>query len=369
MLNNTKSIPRHARQEDRSVLVWIIRVASIAAIAVATVPSDAAAASYPCKPLAGDAFYKQLVSPLSGSWSGVPLGDVVGGLSRAHKVSIVLDRRVDPRQPVSLQVSERPLIDVLAELARGHNLGLYLHGSIACLTQSDESARMEAAERELGERIARLPKAAALRWREEAPMTWKELTAPAELLSQLAEQGGFTIVNPRRLPHDLWAAGNLPRLALADRLSYILGQFGLTCEITPAAGGASRVKLVEIPHPPAAARSYPAGKDARLLIEKWKAKAKRSQKGSTTTGRKEIRIEKFAVSEVQLEPLLRQLASRLGLKLELDQDAIRSAGISLDRRVSVSLAGVTPDELFKEILSPLGLRAEHRGKTVRIGPK
>ncbi len=342
------------------MLEWMIRAALIIAIAAGTT----AASDLP-KRLEGEAFYEQLAAPLGASWSGAALGDVVAGLTRTHGVSIVLDRRVDPQQAVSLEVFDRPLIDVLAELARSHNLGLYLHGPIAWLTPPEEATRLETAARLTRQRIGRLPKPLAQRWLAKAPMSWEELTESDELLSQLSKQGRFTITNPQRLPHDLWAAGNLPKLSLADRLSFILGQFGLTYEISSD----STVKLVSIPNVPVAEGAYAAGKDAKLRVKKWKARAKKQKKARSTGEKEEIRIEKFAVSEVELEPLLRRLASRLGLTLELDHEAIRSAGISLDRRVSISLTRVTPDELFEEILSPLGLEAQRRGKTIRIGPK
>jgi len=297
----------------------IIRIASIVAIAAATLSSVVDAASNSPKFLTGDAFGEKLVAPLGVSWSGTQLGDVVAGLSRTNNMAIVLDRRIDPQQPVALAVSDRPLIDVLAELARLHNLGMYLHGPVVCLPPPDEAALMEAAARERREHVARLPRSVARRWRAKSPMKWDELTTPAELLARLSKQGGFTIVNPQLLPHDLWGGGNLPKLSLADRLSFILGQFGLTYKIAPSSDNStSRVKLVAIPDAPVAARSYPAGKEAKLLVEKWKSRSKRPKTSAANGGQKAIRIEKFTVSEAELESLLRQLAARLGLTLELD---------------------------------------------------
>jgi hypothetical protein len=126
---------------------------------------------------------------------------------------------------------------------------------------------------------------------------------------------------------------------------------------------------VAIPDAPPAVGSHPAGRDAQLLAKKRKPPAKKPKKTHSAGGQKEIRIEKFTVREAELEPILGQLAARLGLTLELDREAIRAAGIALDSRVSVSLTRVTPDELFEEILSPLGLRAKRQGTTIRIGPK
>lgn len=309
----------------------------------------------------GKAFWRQLASPLGGSWSGVPLVEVTAGLSRTQNVAISLDRRIDPGRPVSLEVSDRPLVEVLDELARGQNLDIFLLGPVVCLTPRGEAARLEAAAQSRRHEVRRRPAAVGRKWRSKGPLAWDDLSAPAELLTDLSRQGGFTIVNPRRLPHDLWAAGNLPRLSLSDRLSFILGQFGLTYEMSAEA---EAIRLVPIPDMPVPAGDYPAAKGSHRL----KSLAKKHKKQTPVAGRSEIRIEKFSVSEVQLEPLLDQLASRLGLTLKLDREAIRSAGIRLDQRVSISATGVTPDELFEKILGPLGLSARRNGKKITIGP-
>ena len=324
--------------------------------------------------LEGRAFERRLASPLGGSWSGVPLGEVTAGLSRTQNVAIALDRRIDPGQPVSLDFSDMPLAEVLDVLAQDQNLDLFLLGPVVCLVPRGEASRLETVAQLRRHEVSRRPPAAGRKWRSKAPLVWDDLSAPAELLTDLSKQGGFTIVNPQRLPHDLWAAGNLPRLALADRLSFILGQFGLTYEMSAEAEADSlkkelaqkgpAIRLVPIPDTPVSARDYPAAKSADRLINL----AKKHKKRTPAAGKGEIRIEKFSVSEARLEPLLRHLATRLGLTLELDRKAIVAAGIRLDQRVSLNVAGATPDELFKKILGPAGLSARRNGTKIIIGP-
>ncbi len=352
------------------MLARIIQVVLIFSIAAGS--SFAGAATEPVEWLEGNAFYEQLAEPLGATWSDARLADVAAGLSRTYRTAIVLDRRVDPNQAVTLSVSDRPLIDVLVELARRQKLGLYLLGPIVCLCPADTATGVEAAARARGEEARRLPRSSRRRWSSKASMSWEELGTPAELLLRLAKQGGFEIVNPELLPHDLWAAGNLPKLTLADRLSFILGQFGLTYDISR---DAKLIRLVAIPETSAVADWGSVGSAAKLRVEKWKAGAKRmqaaarSKKSRKSSGKKVIRIEKFAVEGIELEPLLEQLASQLDLTLELDRKAIESAGISLKQRITVSLERVTPEELFEEVLSPVGLRATFSEKRVRIEPK
>ncbi|MBN2296382.1 MAG: STN domain-containing protein [Pirellulales bacterium] len=349
--------------------LWIIRVALIGAIAIGTSEASKEGST---EWREGDAFYEQLATPIGATWSGTRLADVATGLSRSYNVAIVLDRRVDPEQAVSFSVAERPLIDVLVELARRRDLGIYLLGSVACLCPPDTAERVEMAGRARRAEVLRLQSSARQRWSAKESMSWDELSTPRELLSQLAKQGRFEITNLERLPHDLWAAGHLPKLSLADRVSFVLGQFGLTYEIS---GDSKKIRLVAIPEASASERTRKAGDTAKHHVEQWKTAAKRAmrtkrsaqaKKSRTSGGKKEVRIEKFTAREVEIEPLLRQLTSRLELTLELDRKAIDLAGISLERRVTVSLQQVTPEEMFEEILAPLGLKATFSGKTVRI---
>ena len=59
---------------------------------------------------------------------------------------------------------------------------------------------------------------------------------PADLLAQLGRLGDVEIIGIERVPHDLWAAADLPPLSLVDRLTLIAVQFDLTFKV--AAGGA-----------------------------------------------------------------------------------------------------------------------------------
>ena len=98
-----------------------------------------------------------------------------------------------------------------------------------------------------------------------------------------------------RIPHDLWAAGDLPPLNLTDRLTLVAAQFDLTFAIDPTG---ESVSLVEMPATVEISRSYPfhlsivGGRqcDCRKLVEsaargahsiqRWKAAGSRPGGGS-----------------------------------------------------------------------------------------
>ena len=81
-----------------------------------------------------------------------------------------------------------------------------------------------------------------------------------------------------------------------------------------------------------------------------------------------VHIERLAVREKPIGPVLRQLAERWKLDLQIDEQAIAKAGISMDQRVSVVVENATIDELFRELLKPTGLTFRRSQRTVVLTP-
>ena len=97
---------------------------------------------------------------------------------------------------------------------------------------------------------------------------WKEATAPHALFDTLAKEAGVKIVGVDKLPHDLWAAADLPPLSWTDRLTLVAVQFDRTFEID--ASGAT-VRLVPLPDKVQIERSYPGGGRASELAQRGRA--------------------------------------------------------------------------------------------------
>jgi hypothetical protein len=67
--------------------------------------------------------------------------------------------------------------------------------------------------------------------------------------------------------------------------------------------------------------------------------------------------------------VLQQLAKQRGWTIEIDEAAIRAAGLSLDQRVSVAVQQVDEDALLKAILQPADLEFEREGEKVKVFPR
>ena len=76
----------------------------------------------------------------------------------------------------------------------------------------------------------------------------------------------------------------------------------------------------------------------------------------------------LTITEQPVGPLVEKLAAQLNLELVMDEEAIRRAGIALDRRVSFEVEKATVDQLFQAALGSTGLTYRRQGSRVHIAP-
>lgn len=338
---------------------------------------------------------KQLAQPVGISWSGNPLREALGGLSRTHRVAVLLDRRVDPGQKLDVQLSDLPLGAALHEIARNQRLGLSFLGPVAYFGPPRAAAPLRTIAALRTEEILGLPAAWQRKFLLPGPIAWDDFATPRDLIGQLAEQNGLEIRAADRVPHDLWAAADLPPLSLVDRLTLILIQFELTFRVESVG---KTVTLVPLPDEVALTRSYPGGPEPQATAEKYallvpEARIELSSGQVRVTGLLEAheRIaaggqtpkpqppkpaeQDFAnkrftlrVQEKPAAAVLQGLAKELKLDLRIDRQALQEAGISLESPVSLSVKDATIDELLREVLRSIGLTFRRRGSVVEVFP-
>ena len=66
--------------------------------------------------------------------------------------------------------------------------------------------------------------------------------------------------------------------------------------------------------------------------------------------------------------MLRELAQRLHWSIEIDEDAIRAAGISLEQRVTFSVENADRETLLNALLTPAKLDYRLEGEKIRVMP-
>jgi hypothetical protein len=332
----------------------------------------------------------RLAAPVSLSWSNAPLASSLANLSQSERVAVLLDRRVDPTTPVRLVLSQEPLEKSFAQVAGSAGVGYSQLGPVAYFGPRPVAKvlRTLAALRLADARA--LPAGAGRRLLQSKKWRWDDLAEPRQLLAELASEGGVRIAGTEPLPHDLWRAVDLPALGWTDRMTLLLAQFGLTFHIV----GPGRIELVPMPDEVALVRTYPAGRDAAALVERWaktlpdarlsvdgdrvrlvglledhQAFERRNRGGANNTRTtKGKQVYQLSLQGAPLGKTIEQLAQRLNVEMNLDRAAIDAAGISLDQLVSVKVENADLDELVRAVLKGTGLEFRRTEAVVSIFP-
>lgn len=347
--------------------------------------------------LTGDALEARLAQPENVFWQEAPLRKALEKFCRAQHVAFLLDRRVDPGQPIDVELQSVPVERILEQIAEGRGLGLTFLGPVAYLGPPDVALRLRTLAEMRHEEMRRLPAADAAKLAQSRSFSWDDFATPRQLLERLAEEGRFELAGLEQVPHDLWAAADLAPLPLVDRITLVAIQFDLTFTVS---SDARQVTLVPIPEDVSIVRSYPAGRTPDELVAEWQAAAPQCR--IKLSGGKiwvKGRLEDIEAIEALRQPapnpkpaapsagppagetrftgrvvnkplgdVLDYVRVQFGLELNVDRDALARAGVSLDQLVSFSVEDATVDDLLKAVLEPVGCTFRRQGKTIEIKP-
>jgi len=326
----------------------------------------------------------------------VALRKAIHTISTTQRVAILVDRRVDPDRELDLPLFDTTVGELLQRIAKDHGLGLTRVGPVSYLGPPQVTARLRTLALLRQEDAARLPEESEETFSRAQPLAWDDFATPRELLSRLAEASGIRLEGLEQVPHDLWAAADLPALSLVDRLTLIAVQYDLTFRI--AADGRS-MQFVPVPERVAVVRRYPGGREPEQLAQRWSrlvpesqikvvgdevfvrglledherlkaaphASARKPAKRSSSAGRQEVR---FTVQNAKgpLDRLVAELAQKLQIEVRIDREALAQAGISPSQVVSFSVKDATVDELFEAVLSPAGCTLRRERNAIVVVP-
>ncbi|HUY93266.1 MAG TPA: STN domain-containing protein [Pirellulales bacterium] len=339
--------------------------------------------------LTGPAWRAHLAQPIKLAWSGAPLRKGLADLARSQRIAMLLDRRVDPGLPLNLHLDNVPVELALQRLARSQNLDLSWYGPLVYFGPEAAARRLRTLAALREDEVKSLPAARRAPFVRTQPWQWDELAEPRALVQQLADEARVEIAGIEQIPHDLWPAAELPPLSWTERLTLVANEFDLTFRFDDEG---RKVALVPVPEVAALERSYAAGRNPQALADRWARQAPeaeikvagdkvvvrgRAEDHETLTAAKPrsqtpagggTEVYTLAVRNQPLRPVLEELKQRLGLELHVDEDALESAKLSLDRRVTFSVEQATLDELFAAALRPAGLTFRRRNKTLDIFP-
>lgn len=337
-------------------------------------------------------FEKRLDSEVDMQWEDVPLADALDRLANTQEIAFFLDRRIDPDQLISLSANAIPLEMVVRTLAQKAGGGSCHVGSVVYIGPAD-TARNLATVAAVQDDFARQARDPVLRdLISSETLAWPELTEPRKLLTDLAGQHRLSFRNlDEAVPHDLWRAGEFPKITSAESLTLLLAGFGATYRLVKNAAGDSQLELIPLPEDPKFSKRFPFRGDLNDASSKLKAEfpelAVETQSGAVTvTGRfEEVTLagrmlrgetirrmnvtpgKKLYTLTVQQQPLgavLDSLAKSLSLKVETS-DEVQEA---LHQRVSFSVEKVDVAALLQAAMAEAPVQWELNGDVLKVTP-
>lgn len=287
-----------------------------------------------------------LATPVRGSWTRLPLRQWAERVAGLAGMPVVVDRRLDPTTPVTLEAHGEPLAAVLERVAAGVDARVEPLGSSVRLVPPEAAGRATAAEAARAVELRRLPADMRARLAVRAAWAWETGAEPRQLVARLAADAGLGITGLDLVPHDHLPAVRLPPLSVAERIDLLLAHDDLRVAWT-ADGG----RVV-----PAVDATTPAKPDAgRGAIQPRRRPAEPPAEERHT-----LRLE------APLDQAVAALARRFTLVPEVDAASLAARGIAPAEIVRVRVENVTRDELFDALVAPLSLAWTIDGDMLKV---
>lgn len=363
------------------------------------------------KYLTGSQFEDALSQLVSLSWQERPLRSGLRQLSESREVAVLLDRRIDPEQPLTLGLSKLSLLDILKTIATECDGGISVVGNTVYLGPAKPATRLRTlVELRSNELVGENAVAGTKRSFEllrRSSLIWQDLDRPSDIVSASCREAGLQIgagagpgavpptSSPKTIPHDLWAGASIPHATITEKLVLLLAQFDLSFEWQAAA---TQIRLVPMPENVAMRRTWPSLTRAkRTRVSKILPQLRglpHDLRGSQleVTGTVEqledvdrlIYPERYARRTVprpaggelnftfeiraQLGSLLKALPEKSDIRFKYDAAALTDAGVKLDRGVEMKMKNASLQELCEALFKDSGIAWKISGRTVTLTP-
>ncbi len=345
-------------------------------------------------------------------WEELPLRDTLDAFAKRNDIGFLLDRRVDPGLPLTLNLQGVTVRDVFEQAAKRHGLGFCELETVAYLGPGDaaELVRLLAVLR--CEQLAKLPKTKRDAMLTPRPFRAESLDTPVETLRRLASETGFDGSAFDRLPHDVWPEIDFPNESPCTIFSLLLIGFDRTFAVSK---DATKLAPIPIPRELVVSREYkgpiarqlteselldlapdanvapipqgvgveaPLGQLAKIEMRIAKRKAeldseaakqRRTAKGPDQSDATEntlarLQNERFTTQPFSgsLDKTLKTLADRLQLKLVIDEKSFAAKNVRPDTRISTEFNQATGIEVFEKCLAPVGAKFRIEDNTITV---
>jgi len=290
--------------------------------------SGLAIAQEPVKWKSGADLRKQLDQRVTIPWQQRGLRDGLSLVSQGFGVSILLDRRIDPGQLLTLTVRDEPVELLIKQAAQAAHCETTMLGAVTYVgppATASKLATLAAARRQDAAKLVGDTKVRLLR---SEAWQWEELSEPRSLVTDLARRASISVVNADAIRHDLWPAASLPAMPWTDRLTLLLAGFDLTFQLEDR--GAS-VRLISIP-------------ESTAIEKQDLPRSAKAKKG----GEKRYSLQ---VSNQPAGNVVQTVAQTLGRELRCEPAVMEK----LKQPVTFKVENVALAELMETALKPLAL--------------
>ena len=294
--------------------------------------------------------------------SGAELRDSLDMFTKSQNLCFLLDRRIDPGTILEFRVSNRTTREACALLADSLGLGFCEIGPVAYIGPKDAAAKLNAM-RSVQQKYLTASNSSELTKKLSAPISVKtqKLRTPREILTIAAGKSGLTWTNLDAIPHDLWPELDFKDVPAADLFSLLLIGFDKTFKVS---SNGMEISVVAFPDQ--------LDQLAQATLKSPKpTQSDTSSKQSNSTQSTSLSKLRFSITiqEQKADEVLKSLADKIGLKLEIDNESLRKKGISLDKTVSFSVQNASVNKLFQTLLQQVGCKHTITGKTIKISAK
>lgn len=328
-----------------------------------------------------------LQNPARIYWNQTPLRTGLREIGQQYRLTIWLDRDIDPNQLVTMQAAaqqtDASLQGRLQHIASLIGAEVGLIESVVYLGPVGRVSRLQRAAVELHDVLSRAggsPNSATLR-----ELRWGELATPAELVQIVSANWKISLEG--ELPHDLFHAGQfLQPTSLATQVTVLLGGFEREAEW----GQGNRLRIVPLKPQSewqgnyrksdidlrrlgglkdqfAGAQCQTRGNISRVngvtaFHLALLAPAPAANRPAVALGNKSELYE-FEVANTAVANVLEHLGASLGFELEWDENC---SPAQREQRISFKVKQVTLDQLLAEIARTSGLSIDRQATKVKV---
>jgi hypothetical protein len=346
----------------------------------------------------GSLFSQHLNRPLLANRDYGPLHDILEHLSDERRIAIQLDRRIDPDALVKVDVQSSFFDTGIEQLVQPVPAGVAIVAETLFIAPLEVArtlrTRIDLRERELDALLnSNLGRKFDLARRQE--LNWKDLTAPRELMQQLADRYHLKIENLEAIPYDQWGSGALAHPNACEALMVLATQYNL--EVDWRSG--TQLRLVpQSSHPVLTIEHAVRGRsseEALALVRKQfpdlavEAQRERLSVTGLVEQQEEVAIllgnrsARRAAAEMTGTLAHRRFTLRMadrpfielvevlekqGVQVHRDEQQLEQAGIDLKQRISLELEKATAQEMFEKACAPLGLGFKIEGARIDLFP-